>query len=125
MRSVITLLSAVFFIAILPMPGDALTPEEAFDAAVAYREAVRINPEDASAWNNLGGALYDLKRYNDAIDAYRHALWINPEFAEAWFNLGVAYAFVGNRTAAINAVQELRRLDPAMADKLFNWLVPH
>ena len=63
------------------------------DAIEAYRQALRINPENADAWNNLGIAYNNLKRYDDAIEAYRQALRINPEYANAWYNLGIAYPF--------------------------------
>jgi len=46
---------------------------------------------EADAWNCLGFAYNELKRYNDAIDALRQALRINPEFAYAWTNLGFDY----------------------------------
>lgn len=53
--------------------------DEAIDA---YRQALRINPEDANAYNNLGIALKDKGLLDEAIDAFeafiRYAL---PEYA--------------------------------------------
>jgi lipoprotein NlpI len=89
-----------------------------------FRQAIRIKPQYADAWNNIGLAYGNIKRYNDAIEAYRQALRINPKYADVWFNFGEAYAITGNRTAAMEAVRVLRRLDPAQADKLFNLIVP-
>ena len=85
----------------------------------------RSEPENARAWEDLGYAHHNLKRYNDAIEAYRQAIRINPELAAAWSNLGYAYVRSGNRTAALEAEQKLRRLDRQKADMLSNWIVSH
>jgi len=54
-----------------------------------YREAIRINPDDAAAHYNLGNLLKDLKRYAEAEKEYREAIRINPDLAEAHANLGI------------------------------------
>ena len=98
---------------------------ERYDEAIdAYLQALRINPEYADAWNNLGVAhAYDrLERNDEAIDAYRQVLSINPEYAAAWFNLGLNYSVRGNETAALEAVKELRRFDPERADELLDFI---
>ena len=77
----------------MPMPGttSGITYDNLNrynDAIEAYRQALRINPEYADAWDNLGFAYRKLNRYNDAIEAYRQALRINPEDAWAWYASG-------------------------------------
>ena len=94
------------------------------DAVEAYRQAVRINPENAQAWVDLGVDYVNLNRYDDAMEAYRQALRINPEDTEAWFDLGFAYGLSGDRIATLDTIRKLQRLDPAMADKLYNALLP-
>jgi hypothetical protein len=94
------------------------------DAIDAFRQAVRINSEDARAWFGLGVAYGKHARFHDALEAFRQAVRINPRNANAWYNLGVAYAKTGNRTSALDSVRELRRRDPALADKLFTLIVP-
>jgi tetratricopeptide (TPR) repeat protein len=42
-------------------------------AEAKYREALRIHPEDASAWYNLGVLLRVTGRREEAIDAFEHA----------------------------------------------------
>jgi tetratricopeptide (TPR) repeat protein len=58
------------------------------DAMAQYTEAIRIDPKDARAHNNLG-SLYllqgDLER---ALSQCNRALAINPDFEEAEYNLG-------------------------------------
>ncbi|MFD8233696.1 tetratricopeptide repeat protein [Streptomyces sp. NPDC059696] len=61
----------------------------------------------AGAWNNLGSALQDLRRYTEALDAYRTALDLHRQTGDthgqagAWNNLG-------------NALQRLRRYTEAL-----------
>ena len=58
------------------------------EAAECCRQALRLQPGFASAYNNLGIALYNLQRYEEAADSYRRALERNPNWAEVLNNLG-------------------------------------
>jgi eukaryotic-like serine/threonine-protein kinase len=44
------------------------------EAVGAARSAVRLNPDSASAYSNLGGALFALDRFGEAADVYREAM---------------------------------------------------
>ncbi len=48
----------------------------------------KADPQDASAWSNLGVLLDDQGRKEEAEDAYRQALEADPQDAQAWYNLG-------------------------------------
>ena len=43
------------------------------EAAAEYREAARLNPKSALAYERLGDVLYDLGRKDEALGAYREA----------------------------------------------------
>jgi protein O-GlcNAc transferase len=43
------------------------------EAAAEYREAARLNPKSAVAYERLGDVLYDLGRKDEALGAYREA----------------------------------------------------
>jgi Tfp pilus assembly protein PilF len=43
------------------------------EAEAAYRRAVKLKPDFADGWNNLGAVLRDLKRPREAEQAYRKA----------------------------------------------------
>jgi predicted O-linked N-acetylglucosamine transferase (SPINDLY family) len=60
------------------------------DAVVAYRQAVRLKPGLAEAWNNLGTALKELGEVDEALRAYRQAMEIRPDFPMAHSNLLLA-----------------------------------
>ena len=53
------------------------------DARDAFERAIRINPENATAWLHLGLAYEFLGHRPAAVEAYRRALSITPERAEA------------------------------------------
>jgi cytochrome c-type biogenesis protein CcmH/NrfG len=86
------------------------------DAIEAYRQALRINPDDTVAWNNLGAAYDGLQRYSDAIEAYRQALRIKPDDANAWCGLGAAYGMLKRYSDAIDAYRQALRINPDHAD---------
>ena len=82
----------------------------------AYRRSLRIKPEYAEAWNNLGVIYGKIKRNNDAIDACRQALSIKPEYAEAWNNLGLFYGKLERNNDAIDAYRQALRIKPELAE---------
>ena len=61
--------------------------EEAIDH---YKEAIRIRPGFADAYNNLGIALVAEGKNEEAISHYKMAIGLNPDFAKAHYNLGNA-----------------------------------
>jgi Flp pilus assembly protein TadD len=103
--------------------GEALVAGEQFDEAIAHsREALRVNPEHASAHNNLGAALAQLGREAEAIPHLRKAVEYKGDDADARNNLGIALAVTGNLGAAVPHLEEAVRLtggrDPMMLDVL-------
>jgi Flp pilus assembly protein TadD len=50
-----------------------------------YR-ALAVKPNWAEAYNNLGNALKDQERLDEAVACYRRALELKPDFAEAHHN---------------------------------------
>jgi spermidine synthase len=64
---------------------------------------------------NLGVALADLGRSDEAMEEYRRALGLNPELARAHHNLGSELANRGRLQAAIPHFREAVRHAPAWA----------
>ncbi len=96
--------------------GVALYREGLFDEAIqAYREALRINPANASANYNLGLALFRKGSLDEAIQAYREALRINPESTNTHTNLGLALYHKGSLDEAIQDYREALRINPRNA----------
>ncbi len=62
------------------------------EAAAAYKEGVRLQPDNVSALYNLGWCYNDLERYPDAIAELRKAISLRPNYAEAYNEMGYALA---------------------------------
>lgn len=59
---------------------------------------------------DLGTALEDLGRPEEAIEAYRQAIRSDPSLADAYFNLARLYEQTGKRAAALRYLSKYRRL---------------
>lgn len=76
------------------------------------KRATVIWPEFAEAHNNLGIALRNLGKFDEAADEYRAAMRISPESFVAHSNLGNLYLQLGQFEEAIAEYNEAMRLDP-------------
>jgi superkiller protein 3 len=77
-----------------------------------FQRAIRLEPNNADAYYNLGNAFADAKRNEDAAAAYRKALELSPAFAEAHDNLGTLLFTLGQLNEAAQHFQEAIRLQP-------------
>lgn len=89
------------------------------DWAQRWTEA---EPEESSAWMDLGTAYSELKRYPESVEAYEQMVRIDPSDVNSRVILAIAYAQAGDRTAAFEELRRLRRIDPAEANKLVKFL---
>ena len=76
------------------------TPERREDAIKAYQAALKITPDNATLWGNLGWAQYEAGQYAAAIQNSRKALELDGSLAYVRLNLGLAYATQNNWTEA-------------------------
>jgi 4-amino-4-deoxy-L-arabinose transferase-like glycosyltransferase len=72
-------------------------------AASEFGAAVVENPDDLSARYNLGLALLELERYDEAVGHFEHALRKHPGYHEARLGLGKAHAGAGRTAEALAA----------------------
>ena len=87
-------------------------------AAAAYRDATRMKPNFPEAWNGLGHALKNVKRYDDSVRAYEEALRLRPDYPQALEYLGETYVQMGKTADARRILERLRPLDAAQAATL-------
>ncbi len=71
------------------------------EAVQAFREAVRLDPHCADAWNSLGETLRDQGQMDEAVRCYRHALAVSPKHGRANYNVGEFYCLTGKLEAAV------------------------
>jgi tetratricopeptide (TPR) repeat protein len=77
--------------------GNAYMVQGKFEnAAIGYQRATALNPNYAEAYNNLGEALGELKRYPQAIEAFNKAFVLDATLLKAKYNQAVTYDRMGN-----------------------------
>jgi tetratricopeptide (TPR) repeat protein len=77
-------------------------------------------PAEIRIHNNLGQALEDEGRIEEAMVYYRQAIEQNALFADAYNNLGLALEKVGEEKEAVQAYRSVLKFDPANPDALYN-----
>jgi len=87
-------------------------------AETAFRRAIALRAGFADAWNELGYALRNQKRYAESVKAYDEALRLRPNFPEALEYLGEAYVDMGRLDEARRILARLRPLDTGRAQEL-------
>lgn len=89
------------------------------EAAEAFQQAIKLDPELAEAHYRLGLAYSALDREEEAkdslkksIDLYEKAVLSDPKDAEAFFNLGEAHSVLHQDEEAARAYRQAVRLKP-------------
>ena len=98
--------------------GEAYRSKERFaDAAHAYIESTRLNPESTSyVWFRLGLCLYMTNDVHRAISAYRRCIAIDRKHSSGWFNLGLSYQRIKDYPQAEIAFRAAVESNPADKD---------
>lgn len=86
------------------------------EAIDAYRQNLRVDPQDVYAHNNLGNSYHAIHRYRDAMMAYHAAVRANPDYLLAWRNLGQAFYLLKGPAGVTQALKKLHVHDPALAE---------
>ncbi len=90
------------------------------EAGIALmRESIAVHPSPIY-YNNLGNALRDARRLEDAVTAYRRAVALNPDYADAHNNLGNALRETGDAAAALTSCARAIELQPGYAEAYNN-----
>jgi tetratricopeptide (TPR) repeat protein len=86
-----------------------------FPAAVqALERAVALDPSSSRAWEMLGHARFQSRRFRDAISAYEQAIaYENTPFL--WQGIGAAYQELFRPDSAAAAYRQVLRLDSTFA----------
>jgi len=69
-----------------------------------------VRPDDATAVFNLGVALEDLKRIEEAIACYERAAELDPGNADAHFNAANLFEKLGDPASALRHLKSYRKL---------------
>lgn len=85
---------------------DLFGQEEFADAAQAYQDLTKLQPENGQAWFRLGYALHVTGLLDRAIAAHKKAATFNRFKGIASYNLGCAYALKGDTAKAFAALEQ-------------------
>jgi protein O-GlcNAc transferase len=86
--------------------GDAQGAED------ILRFSLEKSPQQTNALLNLGNALQDLNRVEEAITCFDQVLALDPEDTGAHYNRGNAYSVIGKNEEALQDYIQTFRLDP-------------
>jgi eukaryotic-like serine/threonine-protein kinase len=92
-----------------------ISRESGGDAVVLLTAAQRRFPQDFWLNFELGFALFEAHRFDEALGYYRAALALRPDVGVAHNGVGVTLAWLGRTDDAIEHFQEALRLDPKNA----------
>jgi hypothetical protein len=81
-------------------------------ALAAYQRALEFPNCPLSVWTNIGNALRDLRRFDEAAAAHRRAIDGEPTSSKYHANLGVALRDAGAIRDALDAYERAVELDP-------------
>ena len=73
-------------------------------------EAIRVSPGYPDAHNNLGNALRNQGRPDQALVSFREALRLRPEYPEAYNNVGIVLKHLGKFNEAVASYEQALRL---------------
>jgi len=82
------------------------------DAVTSAEQAIRIQPDYAKAFLNLGNALANLGEQHEALNSYRQAALIAPDLAEAHNNLGAYLVRLSRHEEAVASFNMALEINP-------------
>jgi tetratricopeptide (TPR) repeat protein len=94
--------------------GSFLTIDRPEEAIVHLRRSIEIKPS-ARAWDGLGRAYINTKRWEEAIAAFKESSAIEPVYPFAYNNLGLAYVALARWQEAMVAFRRAVALKPDLA----------
>ena len=62
-----------------------------------YQKCLKMDPNFATAWKNLGQVYWDIQEHEKELECYNRALAINPKLPQALFSKGVTLSRIYNQ----------------------------
>jgi len=85
-------------------------------AKLVAESAIKLDPRNPEALNNLGCILKEMGQSQDAIDAFRAATNITPKYYEAHYNMALSYGDLGQYNESAIAARYAVDFKPDYAD---------
>jgi len=90
------------------------------NAAVCFRKAIEIRPDNADAHANLGNLFWQQRDLKNAMFCFQEAIAIDPNFTQVYYNLGTILAELDRLEDATLLLGSAVELDPNFTDAHFN-----
>ena len=100
------------------MPPQA-APDRSTEIDVLKKETAR-DPNNVSAWTQLGNLYFDTDQFEKAIEAYRQSLKLDPQNANVWTDMGVMYRRSGEPKKAVESFDKAIQANPKHEISRFN-----
>ncbi len=81
-------------------------------ACMFFRKVLKLNPDYAMAHNNLGIALHESGKIDEAIKCYKKAIKLKPNYSTTYFNLGNTLKQQGKLEGAVVNYKKAIELNP-------------
>jgi Tfp pilus assembly protein PilF len=94
--------------------------DEPESAIFYFKEVLRLDPQRAGAYVNLGAVYSRQGNFDEAVKSLRKAIQIDPKRAEAYYNLGLIYRRQNQSELAVQAYREALHLNGKMPDAHYN-----
>lgn len=89
------------------------------EAEAAYRQAIAIDPNKASYWQNLGVTYYQMQRLPDSEQSLQSGLKLAPGDAQLNYLLGVVYLQQARFDEASTYLLKANQLDPNLPEPYY------
>ncbi len=98
----------------LAILGDKFFEAGKYDMAVkAYEKVLKLKPDDADTYNDMGLALHYLGKSDDALKTLRKGTQITPPYQRVWLSLGFVLMSTGKNEEAKKVLKKAAELNPA------------
>src|SRR5437899_6654988 len=92
-------------------------------AEAALREALRIDPYDAAAWDLAGRALAEKSEFPEALFDFEKAIYHRPAFAPYLYEYALTLASASQFDSAQENAEAALRADPKLAEAHISYAV--
>lgn len=91
--------------------------EKAIDS---LKKAIKLKPENYSAYYNLGLIYFSLNDTEKSINNFKKAISLNDSFFEAHYNLGIVFYNIKEYKKALKSFKNAEKLNPKNENTYYN-----
>lgn len=95
------------------------------DAIAAYREVLKYDGANSTAWSNLGVEYMETGNQKMAEEAYKNAVMYDAHHAEAYTNLSVLYLRTGEVEPAVEAALQALKIDSNQTEAMSSAVIAY